>query len=84
MAAEKILVVDDDNNICELLRLYLEKEGYEVTIAHNGADAVKLFQEISPNLMLLDIMLPVLDGWQVCREVRKFSDNHAHRQGRDL
>ncbi len=74
MAAEKILVVDDDNNICELLRLYLEKEGYEVTIAHNGGDAVKLFQEISPNLMLLDIMLPVLDGWQVCREVRKFSD----------
>ena len=74
MAAEKILVVDDDNNICELLRLYLEKEGYEVTIAHNGADAVKLFQEVSPNLMLLDIMLPVLDGWQVCREVRKFSD----------
>lgn len=75
MAAEKILVVDDDNNICELLRLYLEKEGYEVTIAHNGGDAVKLFQEISPNLMLLDIMLPVLDGWQVCREVRKFSDS---------
>ena len=71
---QKILIVDDDNNICELLRLYLEKEGYEVTIAHNGADAVKLFQEISPNLMLLDIMLPVLDGWQVCREVRKFSD----------
>ena len=75
MAAEKILVVDDDNNICELLRLYLEKEGYEVTIAHNGGDAVKLFQGISPNLMLLDIMLPVLDGWQVCREVRKFSDS---------
>lgn len=75
MAAEKILVVDDDNNICELLRLYLEKEGYEVTIAHNGGDAVKLFQEISPNLMLLDIMLPVLDGWQVCREIRKFSDS---------
>ncbi len=75
MAAEKILVVDDDNNICELLRLYLEKEGYDVTIAHNGGDAVKLFREISPNLMLLDIMLPVLDGWQVCREVRKFSDS---------
>ena len=74
MAAEKILVVDDDNNICELLRLYLEKDGYEVTIANNGGDAVKLFQEISPSLMLLDIMLPVLDGWQVCREVRKFSD----------
>ena len=74
MAAEKILVVDDDNNICELLRLYLEKDGYEVTIANNGGDAVKLFQEISPSLTLLDIMLPVLDGWQVCREVRKFSD----------
>ena len=74
MAAEKILVVDDDNNICELLRLYLEKEGYEVAIANNGADAVKTFQEFSPSLMLLDIMLPVLDGWQVCREVRKFSD----------
>lgn len=74
MAAEKILVVDDDNNICELLRLYLEKEGYDVTIAHNGGDAIKLFREISPNLMLLDIMLPVLDGWQVCREVRKISD----------
>ncbi len=74
MAAEKILVVDDDTNICELLRLYLEKEGYEVAIANNGADAVKAFQELSPGLMLLDIMLPVLDGWQVCREVRKFSD----------
>ena len=74
MAAERILVVDDDTNICELLRLYLEKEGYEVAIANNGADAVKAFQEISPSLMLLDIMLPVLDGWQVCREVRKFSD----------
>lgn len=74
MAAEKILVVDDDTNICELLRLYLEKEGYDVALANNGADAVKLFQEISPDLMLLDIMLPVLDGWQVCREVRKFSE----------
>ena len=74
MAAEKILVVDDDTNICELLRLYLEKEGYEVTIANNGADAVKAFQALSPSLMLLDIMLPGLDGWQVCREVRKFSD----------
>ncbi len=74
MALEKILVVDDDTNICELLRLYLEKDGYEVSIANNGGDAVKAFQEFSPDLMLLDIMLPVLDGWQVCREVRKFSD----------
>lgn len=73
MANERILVVDDDTNICELLRLYLEKEGYEVAIANNGSDAVKTFQENEPDLMLLDIMLPVLDGWQVCREVRKFS-----------
>jgi DNA-binding response OmpR family regulator len=74
MAAEKILVVDDDTNICELLRLYLEKDGYDVMIANNGGDAVKMFRDLSPDLMLLDIMLPVLDGWQVCREVRKFSD----------
>ena len=74
MAAERILVVDDDTNICELLRLYLEKDGYEVIIANNGGEAVTMFQELSPDLMLLDIMLPVLDGWQVCREVRKFSD----------
>ncbi len=74
MASERILVVDDDNNICELLRLYLEKEGYEVVLAHNGGEAVKIFQDLSPDLMILDIMLPVLDGWQVCREVRKFSD----------
>ena len=74
MASERILVVDDDSNICELLRLYLEKDGYEVAIANNGGEAVKMFQELSPDLMLLDIMLPVLDGWQVCREVRKISD----------
>ena len=74
MASERILVVDDDSNICELLRLYLEKEGYEVSIANNGGEAVKMFQELSPDLMLLDIMLPVLDGWQVCREIRKISD----------
>ncbi len=74
MASERILVVDDDNNICELLRLYLEKEGYEVALAHNGGEAVKMFHELSPDLMILDIMLPVLVGWQVCREIRKSSD----------
>ena len=72
--AEKILIVDDDTNICELLRLYLEKEGYEISIANNGGDAVKMYKDVDPDLMLLDIMLPVLDGWQVCREVRKFSE----------
>ena len=74
MNAEKILVVDDDLNICELLRLYLTKEGYDVVIVNDGASAVTAFQEESPSLVLLDIMLPKLDGWQVCREIRKFSD----------
>ena len=74
MATEKILVVDDDTNICELLRLYLEKEGYSVTITNTGMQAVKLFAEHQPDLMLLDIMLPELDGWQVCREIRKYSN----------
>lgn len=74
MALEKILVVDDDTNICELLRLYLEKEGFSVTIANDGMTAVSMFQESQPDLMLLDIMLPRLDGWQVCREIRKISD----------
>ena len=74
MATEKILVVDDDNNICELLRLYLEKEGYSVTLAKTGMQAVRTFAEQQPDLMLLDIMLPELDGWQVCREIRKYSN----------
>ena len=73
MANEKILVVDDDVNICELLRLYLEKEGYTVDITNDGESAVREFSEFQPDLMLLDIMLPKLDGWQVCREVRKKS-----------
>ena len=74
MNLEKILVVDDDLNICELLRLYLTKEGYNVVIANDGVAAVTMFQEESPSLVLLDIMLPKLDGWQVCREIRKFSE----------
>ena len=74
MATEKILVVDDDTNISELLRLYLEKDGYETVIVHDGQAALKSFRENEPDLVLLDIMLPGLDGWQVCREIRKFSD----------
>ncbi len=74
MNTEKILVVDDDLNICELLRLYLTKDGYNVVIANDGVSAVTMFQEESPSLVLLDIMLPKLDGWQVCREIRKFSE----------
>ncbi len=74
MQKEKILVVDDDKNICDLLRMYLEKEGYAVTMAHNGIDAVNTFNSENPDLVLLDIMLPQLDGWQVCREIRKTSE----------
>lgn len=73
MAAEKILVVDDDNNICELLRLYLEKEKFNVVIANDGRKAIEIFNKENPDLILLDIMLPELDGWQVCREIRKSS-----------
>lgn len=73
MSMGKILVVDDDKNICELLRLYIEKEGYDVVIANDGGQAVTKFKTEKPDLVLLDIMLPVLDGWQVCREIRKTS-----------
>ena len=69
----KILIVDDDTNICELLRLYIEKEGFETAIAYNGVQALKLFEQEKPELVMLDIMLPELDGWQVCREIRKTS-----------
>ena len=74
MQKGKILVVDDDKNICDLLRMYREKEGYTVVMAHNGIDAVNLFNLENPGLVLLDIMLPQLDGWQVCREIRKISE----------
>ena len=74
MANEKILIVDDDQNICELLRLYLEKEGYAVKSVNDGVSAVNAFKQENPDLTILDIMLPKLDGWQVCREIRKFSD----------
>lgn len=70
----KILIVDDDENICELLRLYLEKDGFETVVASDGEKAVEYATKYSPDLILLDIMLPGLDGWQVCREIRKTSD----------
>ncbi len=73
METGKILIVDDDQNICELLRLYAEKEGYTVAIAHDGRRAVECFDQESPDIILLDIMLPEQDGFQVCREIRKKS-----------
>lgn len=74
MSLEKIMVADDDVNICELLRLYLEKEQYNVVIANDGNEAIAKFNTESPELILLDIMMPGLDGWQVCREIRKRSN----------
>ena len=73
MDKQKILVVDDDTNISELLRLYLEKDGYTVLTCSDGLAAIELQKNEVPDLILLDIMLPKLDGWQVCREIRKTS-----------
>ena len=74
MANERIMIVDDDVNICELIRLYLEKEKYSTVIVNDGAEAVTAFSEINPDLILLDVMLPGLDGWQVCRKIRNTSN----------
>lgn len=73
MANSKILIVDDDVNICELLRLYLEKDGFDTEVITDGAKAIDAFNSTNPDLMLLDIMLPGMDGWQICREIRKTS-----------
>ena len=74
MAALKILLVDDDPNIRQLLNLYLTKEGYQVEMAERGDTAVTMFKQNPPSIMLLDVMLPGMDGWQVLREVRKVSN----------
>ncbi len=71
--AKKVLVIEDDGNIAELLRLYLEKDGFEVFHAADGGEGLRMAQEKSPDLILLDIMLPVMDGWVVCSEIRKTS-----------
>ena len=69
----KALVIEDDKNIAELLRLYLEKDGFEVSIAPDGGKGLQLAEDEHPDVVLLDIMLPVMDGWQVCREIRRTS-----------
>lgn len=68
-----VLVVDDDTHICELIRIYLEKDGFHVVTAQDGRKAVDMFRETAPDIVVLDIMLPGIDGWQVCREIRRFS-----------
>ncbi|MBQ3103342.1 MAG: response regulator transcription factor [Oscillospiraceae bacterium] len=71
--ARNILVVEDDSNISDLLRMYLEKEGFDVRIARDGGRAVEEFEKKEPDMVLLDIMLPVLDGWGVCAKIREKS-----------
>ena len=68
---KKALVIEDDGNIAELLRLYLEKDGFEVSRAADGGEGLEMFRSFSPDLVLLDIMLPVMDGWSVLREIRR-------------
>ena len=70
---QKILIVDDDENISELISLYLTKEFYDTKIVHDGEEALRQFRLFSPNLILLDLMLPGIDGYQVCREIRQQS-----------
>ncbi len=68
--AISVLIVEDDHNIAELLQMYLEKEGYAVTVAHDGSRGLEKFRAIKPDLVLLDVMMPVMDGWAVCRAIR--------------
>ncbi|NLD87526.1 MAG: response regulator transcription factor [Clostridiales bacterium] len=70
---KKALIIEDDPNIRELLRLYLEKDGFEVFSAADGGNGIREFKRVQPDLVMLDIMLPVMDGWQVCREIRRDS-----------
>ena len=71
--AKKILIVEDDEHIRELLRLYLEREGYEITEASNGEEGVEQWRKVNPDMILLDVMMPIMDGWQVCKIIREES-----------
>ena len=71
---KKILIVEDEANIRELLRLYLEREGYTVLEAENGVEVIKKWKSDKPDMLLLDVMMPVMDGWEVCKEIRAESD----------
>ncbi len=73
MTDTKLLIIDDDVNICEMLRINFENEGYKVKTANDGIDGINLFKIFEPDLVLLDIMMPKKDGWQVCREIREIS-----------
>lgn len=74
LSKQKILIVDDDENIAELISLYLTKECFDTMMVHNGEEALSAFERYSPNLVLLDLMLPGIDGYQICREIRAKSN----------
>ena len=74
MANNKVLIADDDSNISELIKVYFEKDGFETVTAHNGKEAVELFKSEAPSIVILDVMMPEMDGWQVCREIRRVSN----------
>ena len=74
VSKQKIMIVDDDNNIAELISLYLTNECFECKIVNDGEEALSVFPSFQPNLILLDLMLPGMDGYQVCREIRHKSN----------
>ena len=73
MANNKVLIVDDDEHIVELIKLYMDKEGFDTVTANNGKKAVELFKSEAPAIVILDVMMPRMDGWEVCRQIRKDS-----------
>lgn len=74
MSNNKVLIVDDDDNIVDLIRMYMEKEGFTAVTANNGVKALELFKSEAPSIVILDVMMPEMDGWQVCREIRRVSN----------
>lgn len=74
MAQNKVLIVDDDPHIVELIKLYFEKENFLTVTANNGKQALELFKSEAPSIVILDVMMPEMDGWQVCREIRRISN----------
>ncbi|MBQ8301413.1 MAG: response regulator transcription factor [Clostridia bacterium] len=74
MSNNKVLIVDDDLHIAELIKLYFEKDGFTTVTAHDGKKAVELFKSEAPSIVILDVMMPEMDGWQVCREIRRVSN----------
>ena len=80
--AVSVLIVEDDRNIAELLQMYLEKEGYQVTTAADGGQGLAKFRSVQPNLVLLDVMMPVMDGWALCKAIRAESQTPVIKIGR--